>query len=449
MIVGPPSGNRSAAWGWWVCGLLLFASMINYMDRQTLANVAVRISEEFKLSQEQYGNLELVFGWAFAAGSLLFGFIADAVSVRWLYPAVLLFWSATGFATGFVHTYEGLLVCRTMLGLFESGHWPCGLKTTQRLLKPTDRAMGNSVLQSGTSIGAVLTPLIMKLMLSNEPGSWRLAFQVIGAFSLLWVIAWLLLVRESDLPRDLQHTGQVGRGLRTAPPVVPAPLNRSTEESPSPPVSFWQIMFSRRFLVLIVMVALINTTWQLLRAWLPKILQQGRGYTESDALYFNSLYYVATDLGCLGAGALTLWLSRRGWPVHRSRSAVFLGGALLTALTTAVAFVPKGWLLLALLLVVGMGALAVFPCYYALTQELSTEHQGKVTGLTGVFAWLFSSPAQKYFGRLIDQTGSFDLGLIIIGWLPLLAFLVLRLFWDSPAPQPEIKPVVAPIPIRK
>ena len=449
MIVGPPSGNRSAAWGWWVCGLLLFASMINYMDRQTLANVAVRISEEFKLSQEQYGNLELVFGWAFAAGSLLFGFIADAVSVRWLYPSVLLFWSATGFATGFVHTYAGLLVCRTMLGLFESGHWPCGLKTTQRLLKSTDRAMGNSVLQSGTSIGAVLTPLIMKLMLSNESGSWRLAFQVIGAFSLLWVIAWLLLVRESDLPRDLQHTGQVGRGLRTAPPVVPAPLNRSTEETLSPSVSFWQIMFSRRFLVLIVMVALINTTWQLLRAWLPKILQQGRGYTESDALYFNSLYYVATDLGCLGAGALTLWLSRRGWPVHRSRSAVFLGGALLTALTTAVAFVPKGWLLLALLLVVGMGALAVFPCYYALTQELSTEHQGKVTGLTGVFAWLFSSPAQKYFGRLIDQTGSFDLGLIIIGWLPLLAFLVLRLFWDSPAPQPEIKPVVAPIPIRK
>jgi len=131
--VSPP---RSVSWRWWVCGLLLFASMINYMDRQTLANVAVRICNEFNLSQEKYGNLEMVFGWAFAVGSLIFGIVADAVSVRWLYPAVLLFWSVTGFATGFVHTYAGLLICRTLLGLFESGHWPCGLKTTQRLLPP-------------------------------------------------------------------------------------------------------------------------------------------------------------------------------------------------------------------------------------------------------------------------------------------------------------------------
>src|SRR5439155_1950464 len=90
--------ERTVSWKWQVCGLLLFASMINYMDRQTLANVAVRITDEFHLSQEQYGNLELVFGWAFAVGSLVFGFIADAVSVRWLYPAVLVFWAATGFA---------------------------------------------------------------------------------------------------------------------------------------------------------------------------------------------------------------------------------------------------------------------------------------------------------------------------------------------------------------
>src|SRR5438034_1049151 len=129
MTEAPP--QRSASWKWWICGLLLCASMINYMDRLTLANVAVRITGEFKLSQEQYGNLELVFGWAFAAGSLAFGFVADRVSIRWLYPTVLLLWSATGFATGLVHSYTGLLTCRTLLGFFEAGHWPCALKTTQ------------------------------------------------------------------------------------------------------------------------------------------------------------------------------------------------------------------------------------------------------------------------------------------------------------------------------
>ena len=70
------------------------------MDRQTLANAAVRISREFSMSQEQYGNLEAGFGWAFAVGSLFFGFLADKVSLRWLYAAVVLLWSAMGFHVG-------------------------------------------------------------------------------------------------------------------------------------------------------------------------------------------------------------------------------------------------------------------------------------------------------------------------------------------------------------
>src|SRR5215216_5242327 len=151
--------SRSRAWKWWVCGLLLLATTINYMDRQTLANAAVRITKEFQLSKEQYGVLELAFGWAFAAGSLLFGFTADRVSTRWLYPAVLFAWSLMGFLSAHTANFQELLMCRTLLGLFEAGHWPCAVKTTQHLLSPQDRTMGNSVLQSGASIGALITPI--------------------------------------------------------------------------------------------------------------------------------------------------------------------------------------------------------------------------------------------------------------------------------------------------
>ena len=104
---------------------------------------------------------ETAFGFAFAAGALIFGFIADRTNVRWLYPVVLFLWSLMGFLTGFVQTFTGLLLCRLFLGLFESGHWPCALKTTHRLLPPESRALGNSILQSGTAIGAIITPLIM------------------------------------------------------------------------------------------------------------------------------------------------------------------------------------------------------------------------------------------------------------------------------------------------
>src|SRR5690242_6056637 len=96
----PDAHARSSSWRWWVCALLLGASTINYMDRQTLANASVRITREFQLSQEHYGNLELAFGWAFAAGSLVFGWLADRLPLRWLYPAVLTLWSLVGFSTG-------------------------------------------------------------------------------------------------------------------------------------------------------------------------------------------------------------------------------------------------------------------------------------------------------------------------------------------------------------
>src|SRR5437870_9700653 len=98
-IANPPP-PRGPWFRWYVCGLLLLATTVNYMDRQTLANAASRVKADFQLSNEQYGELELFFGLAFGVGALGFGFLADRVGVRWLYPGVLLAWSAMGIATG-------------------------------------------------------------------------------------------------------------------------------------------------------------------------------------------------------------------------------------------------------------------------------------------------------------------------------------------------------------
>ena len=405
------SGARSGSWKWWICGLLLCASAINYMDRQTLANAAVRISQQFQLSQEQYGNLELGFGWAFAIGSLLFGILVDRFPVRWVYPAALLLWSVMGFLTGLVESYSGLLMCRTFLGFFEAGHWPCAVKTTQRLLEPADRSMGNSLLQSGTSIGAIITPLIMRMLLTPELGSWRAAFQVVGAVGLLWIVAWFTMIRKGEL--DLA-------------PVAGSP---AMADKPQALSSFCQVLFSRRMFVILIVIALINTAWQLLRAWLPKFLQEGRGYAENEVLYFTSVFYIATDIGVLGAGALTLWLHRRGVRVFNARCIGFLCCAVMAATALFVMVLPKGWLLLATLLFVGAGALGVFGIYHAFTQDLTRTHQGMVTGVAGVAAWALS-PAHKYFGRLVDKTGSFDLGFAVAGCLPLLALFCIWFFWN-------------------
>jgi len=108
--------SRPGWWKWYICVILGLATTINYLDRQALAVTSNRITSEFKLTDEQYGNLEMGFGLAFAFGAALFGVLVDRISVRWLYPTVLVLWSSVGFATGYVEGYEDLLVCRIFWG---------------------------------------------------------------------------------------------------------------------------------------------------------------------------------------------------------------------------------------------------------------------------------------------------------------------------------------------
>jgi ACS family hexuronate transporter-like MFS transporter len=255
----------------------------------------------------------------------------------------------------------------------------------------------------------------MGLLMTAELGSWRVPFLVVGAVGLLWIIPWLMLLRGNDL-----------RASASAP---------ETSGGVAGP-SFLSVILSRRMLVVFVVIACINTTWQVLRAWMPKFLQEGRGYSEMQALGFNSVWFIATDIGCIAAGALAVWLARRHLTVHVARVLVFAGCALLCAACLLVPWLSKGWLLLAVLSLAGAGALGVFPLYHAFTQDISSAHQGKITGLAGVAAWLVPAQIQKLFGLLADRTGSFDLGLALAGLLPLIATVPLWLFWKDPKTSP-------------
>ncbi len=400
---------------WTISVLLLLATMINYMDRQVLANMSVRITTQLRLSETEYGNIEWAFGTAFALGSLAFGFLVDRVSVRWLYPAVLLAWSGVGFATGYVWNYGSLMACRVLLGFFEAGHWPCAMVVTFSVFAKEDRSFGNSILQSGASLGAIVTPIIIAALFfwNPDPQAWRVPFQWVGLVGVFWVIAWRQAVPMGTFQRD---TAATLRGKVSAE-------------------WFWELILHRRFWALAVMIISINTSWQLIRAWLPKFLQQGRGYSETTALYFNSVYYLATDAGCIGAGFASLWLARNGMSVHGSRVATYAGCSLMACCTCLAAILPQGWVLLLVLMVVGAGTLGLFPCYYSFTQELSADNLGKATGILAFLGWIASSPVHRYFGAYVDRTRSFDLGIALVGLAPLLGLFAMLTLWPREKTQ--------------
>ena len=404
---------RSPIWKWYICGLLLLATTINYMDRQTLANAAADVKAEFHLDDLQYGNLETAFGLAFGAGSLVFGFLSERFSLRWMYPLVLGGWSLAGLFSSWSADYHQFMAARVMLGLFEAGHWPCALKTTFRLLQPNERMMGNSVLQSGASIGAIITPQLVLWLSQGHPQGWRFAFQAIALTGVVWIVLWLVSFR---LQATAAADGDAGSSRRDTASLMP-------------------IILSGKFWAIALLLVGIQIPWQIIRAWLPLFLQEGRGYDAAGTAHFVSVYYITTDVGCILAGILSLQLVRRfSLSGHAAKRRIFNVAAALASLTIFIPWLGKGWLLLGLLLVIGAASLAMFPCYYSYVQELSAEHVARLTGLFSMWVWILTSPLQTLFGWLRVHLGSYDPALAVTGLTPWLGVLAMALLWDRAAP---------------
>ena len=429
-----PNDPPPSPWRWGVCLLLMLATVINYMDRMALNQMALRIQMYFQLDNTQYSLLESVFSFAFAAGAISTGYLVDRVSVRWVYPAMVLGWSAAGVLTGFADGFWMLLSCRLALGFFEAGNWPCGIRTTRAVLRPDERSLGNSLFQSGTALGAVVTPFVILLLLrSFDPGepqrhaimsvtggtyaavtdaptdTWKYPFRVIGSLGVVWIVLWFALVPAAMV----RNAGGLGGG------------------SAAEATRFRDVFRDRRFWVLFAMAIAVNVTWHGYRTWLPLYLQRERGYSEKGMAAFTTLYYLVADIGSWTVGGLTLVLSRRGLGVHRSRVVAYVLCAALTLVSVAVPFLPDGPALEAGLLAVAFGALGLFPTYFALTQEVSSRHQGKVTGTLGASAHISLALIYPLEGMLADATKSYALVLGGIGVAPLVALVMLARVWPA------------------
>jgi ACS family hexuronate transporter-like MFS transporter len=410
-------------WRWYVCGAMLVATLLNYMDRQALAITAPELKVRYHLEADRYGILESRFGYAFAAGSLFFGWLADRLGPRLLYPAILVGWSLAGVATGYAAhpritdllespgdplgtgTFLWLLICRTTLGFFEAGHWPCALITARQILSAADRPLGNGILQSGASLGAILVPLYVQIVEMSGRG-WEFTFRSIGLAGFLWVPLWFALVRKGDLSGS-------------APPAADG----------VPAVSIKLLI--RRLLALVIVVSCLNVSWQFLRAWLPLFLQDHHGFTPLATRLITSGYFISADVGCILSGILVRVLARRGWGVHPARLIGFATFAVLTGLAAVVPATGSVMLMVPLLWIAGAGILGLHPYYYALAQELPTRRMGLLSGGLAAVGWVVSGTFQQYIGETIKQTASYDVGLIIGGVAPTVGLMALGLLWRS------------------
>ncbi len=193
---GEGAGRR-----WAVIGLLSVGMIIAYASRSNLsvALVTKDFIRSFQLSDTDRGLLNSAFFWAYAALQIPAGWVVDRYGVKWPYAFSFLFWCLASAGTAFAGTVGQLIALRILLGIGESVVAPASYRWIRMNFAERQRGLAVGLYMTGTKIGpAIGTPLAAWLILHHD---WRAMFVMVGLGGLLWLVPWMLLVK--DAPRGV------------------------------------------------------------------------------------------------------------------------------------------------------------------------------------------------------------------------------------------------------
>jgi ACS family hexuronate transporter-like MFS transporter len=179
---------------WVAVGVFVLSSTLNYLDRLLLAALAPLLLAEFRMTQEDYGTVLMVFAITYAVSSPAAGILIDRFGLNRGISTAVGLWSIASIATGFAGGIRSLMVCRAVLGVAEAGGVPSAGKVTHAYLLPQERALGAALSQIGLSIGSIIAPPLGTFMALRY--GWRAAFIFAGLSGFVWIPLWLITSRR-------------------------------------------------------------------------------------------------------------------------------------------------------------------------------------------------------------------------------------------------------------
>src|SRR5262249_24522628 len=152
-----------------------------------------------------------------------------------------------------VATVVGFSVARFALGLCEGGNFPAAVKAVGEWFPRRERALATGIFNSGTNIGAILTPLLIPWIALTM--GWPASFLLTGALGLICAFAWLVIYRPPE-----EH-----------PNLSPAELAyiRSDPPEPATSVSWVRLLEYRPTWVFAVGMVLTSPVWWFYLNWAP------------------------------------------------------------------------------------------------------------------------------------------------------------------------------------
>lgn len=397
---------------WIICAFLFLATVLNYMDRQTLSVTAPLIQQELNLNNAQLGLLLSAFFYTYGGMQLVVGLVIDRINARLSYALAVGWWSLAGALTSLVNGFGQLFACRLMLGIGEAANWPAAMRIISRTMSPKERSLANGFFTSGSSIGALITPPLV-IWLSMRWG-WRSGFLVVGILGFIWALCWLAFYpkeMENNSPDEETENYEPVSGTK----LQTTPTGKS--------LSGWaEILRSRQFWGLVIASAFANPCQYFYASWLPTYLIQERGFSFGMGLGGVLVVpFIGLDVGYLLGGLAVVHLCKRGAEVEASRKLVMKVSMILMLLAIAIPWAETTTSAMVLIFIATLSLASWQSNYLSFVEEVSHNHVAAVSGTIGsagafsgaLFIWLT--------GQVSQNTHSFVLIFIALGIMPIIA----------------------------
>ena len=429
-VAGTPmrAGGR---YRWIICALLFFAATINYIDRQVIGILKPTLQHEFGWSEIDYADIVFSFQLAYAIGLLLAGGIVDRIGARRGFVIAIVVWSlaamahaeATAFGpavaavlgvVGLTYTASvaGFIGARFLLGLGEAGNFPAAIKVVAEWFPKRERAFATGLFNSGTNIGALITPMVVPWI--TITWGWYWAFVATGAIGLLWLGAWGPIYRPPEehpslSPSELAY-------IRSDPP---DPVTRVPWSAVLPKRQAWAFMLGK---------FLTDPVWWLYLFWVPDFLNRNYGINLGSMGPPLVAIYLIADIGSIGGGWLSSALIKRGWTVNAGRKTAMLVCAVAVLPMMFASGAKDLWVAVALISLAASAHQGWSANLFTLVSDtFPRQAVGSVVGLGGMAGAIGGMLIAKLTGYLLQVTGSYVPVFLIAAFAYLVALGVIHM----------------------
>jgi MFS transporter, ACS family, hexuronate transporter len=374
--------------------LVFAATVINYLDRQTLSVAAPVLIEQFHMSNVAYSRIVFAFMLAYTIMNAVSGPLIDRLGTKAGYALCIAWWSASSVLHAFARGPISLGVYRFLLGMGEAGNWPAGVKVVAEWFPERERALASGIFNSGSSVGAILAPPVVAFILLRF--GWPSAFLFIGLLGFVWLGFWWKFYRTPE-----------------AAVIEP------------PPPSAWRLFRMRLVWSFTLSKIFMDPAWYFYIFWFPEYLKHSRHFDMASIGAFAWIPFAVAGIGNLLGGVAGSWLLRRGLPVLVARkTALTLFAVLMTAAIPAV-LVQSAWLSIGFVSVAVAGYTGGLANMLALPADVFPKNAvASVWGLASMGAGFGGMIFTLLTGWVVDHF-SFTPVFIGFGLIPLVSATIL------------------------